>query len=154
MAAGGVAGAGRFAWLPSPAAPLRIFSAHEAEIVEGIAAVLFPPGYFSVAGGDGGTAPMVDAVVADMLEPAARAGFRYLLRAMDLGAMVARGVRFAALPLDEQKEVIDIWFAENPAPRRMASDSFKVLVGMGFLRRPEVITDIGWRQGCSDGSAA
>jgi len=97
---------------------------------------------------------MVDAVVADMLEPAARAGFRYLLRAMDLGAMVARGVRFAALPLDEQKEVIDIWFAENPAPRRMASDSFKVLVGMGFLRRPEVIADIGWRQGCSDGSAA
>ena len=147
VAAGGV-GVGGLGRLPPPGDALRVLSDHESNIIEGIASVLFPPGHFSVTGGDGGTAPVVDAIVADMMEPAARIAFRFLLRAVDIAALVARGVRFVDLPQDEKREVIDIWFSENPSPRRMASDSFKVVVGMGFLRRPEVLKDIGWRTGC------
>ncbi|MEL6349476.1 MAG: hypothetical protein AAFV53_40610 [Myxococcota bacterium] len=149
LAAVGAAG-GCFAVLPEPAVGARILSAHEAEIIEGLARVMFPPGYFSVHGGDGKTAPMLDAILADMVEAPAARGVRYLLRAIELGTLISRGVRFTALPIDEQAEVVDIWFSENPAPRRMASDSFKALIGMAFLRRPEVVQDIGWRRGCID----
>lgn len=152
LAAAGASGG--LVWLQPPTVGMRVLSAREVDIVEAIAGVLFPPGYFSVYGGDGGTAPMLDAIVADMMEPNATRGFRYLLRAVELSALVSRGVRFSALPKDEQAEVIDIWFSQNPAPRRMASDSFKVLVGMAFLRRPEVVADIGWRRGCIDGGAS
>lgn len=148
VAAGGSIGG--LAWLPSTAPGYRVLSVHEAEIVEMLARVQFPPGYFSVAGGDGGTAPMVDDLVAEMLAPEAAIGFRYLLRSLDLSSLVARGVRFSALPVDEAREVVDIWFSETPSLRRVASEPFKVLVGMGFLRRPEVVRDIGWSRGCGD----
>ena len=148
LAAGGAAGG--VAWLPGPAPAMRVLSGREVEIVEAMARVLFPPGTFSVAGGDGGTAPLVDAIVADMMEPPAAAGFRYMLRAIELGTLIARGVRVSQLAPDEAREVVDIWFSEEPAPRRMASDAYKVIVGMGFLRRPEVVREIGWRRGCFD----
>lgn len=148
VAAGGTVGG--LAWLPKTAPGYRVLSSHEADIIEMLARVQFPPGYFSVAGGDGGTAPMVDEVVDQMLVPEAAIGFRYLLRSLDLSALVARGVRYSQLPVDEAHEFLDIWFSESPSLRRIASEPFKVLVGMGFLRRPEVIRDIGWRRGCSD----
>jgi hypothetical protein len=143
---------GRIVWL-APAAPgMRVLSAQEVEIIEAIAAVLFPPGTFSVHGGDGGTAPRLDVLLDEMLDDISADGFRYLLRAMETGTLIARGVPFSRLPPDEAREVIDIWFSEEPAPRRMVSDSFKVLLGISFLNRPEVIAEIGWRRGCMDGS--
>jgi hypothetical protein len=128
-----------------------VLSSREAAIIESIAAVLFPPGIFPVHGGDGGTAPALDLLLRDFLDQTSADGFRYLLRAMEVGTLVARGVSFSELSSDEAREVIDIWFSEEPAPRRMVSDSFKVLLGMAFLNRPEVIEAIGWRRGCIDG---
>ncbi|MFT5685311.1 MAG: hypothetical protein ACI8RZ_006262 [Myxococcota bacterium] len=142
---------GRVIWLAPPAPGMRVLSAREASIIEAIAAVLFPPGTFSVHGGDGGTAPRLDVLLDEMLDELAADGFRYLLRAMEVGTLVARGVPFSGLPVDEAREVIDIWFSEEPAPRRMVSDSFKVLLGISFLNRPEVVAEIGWRRGCIDG---
>ncbi len=142
----------RLVWLPRPAPGMMVLSDGEVDIVEAMAAVLFPPGPFSVSGGDGGTAPMVDALLADMLDPASADGFRYLLRAIEIGTLVARGVTFTGLSPDEAREVVDIWFSRDPAPRRMVGDSFRVLIGMGFLRRPEVLADVGWRTGCPAGA--
>ena len=144
-AAGAFAGIAR---LGPPAAGMRLLSAKEAEIIEAIAAILFPPGAFSVHGGDGGTAPAVDALLTAGLAPAAAEGFRYLLKAIEYGSVISRGVRFTRLPPDIAREVIDIWSSEDPAPRRLAGDSFKLVIGMAFLRRPEVIADIGWKTGC------
>ena len=141
---------GRIVWLAQPAAGMRVLSQKELDIIEAIAAVLFPPGTFSVYGGDGGTAPRLDVLLDEMLDEISADGFRYLLRAMEVGTLIARGVSFTSLSPDEAREVIDIWFSEEPAPRRMVSDSFKVLLGIGFLNRPEVIAEIGWSRGCID----
>jgi hypothetical protein len=149
VAAGG--GCSVLAMLPAAAPTMRVLSLREVDIIEALARVQFPAGHFPVAGGDGGTAPMVDDIVADMLPPHAARGFRYMLRSLDLAALVARGVRFSRLPDDEAREVVDLWFSPDPAPRRWASESFKVVVGMGFLRRPEVLSAIGWSRGCIDG---
>ena len=139
---------GRIVWLSPPGPGMRVLSAREARIIEAIAAVLFPPGTFSVHGGDGGTAPRLDVLLDEMLDEMSADGFRYLLRAIEVGTLVARGVSFSRLPPDEAREVVDIWFSEEPAPRRMVSDSFKVLLGISFLNRPEVIAEIGWSRGC------
>ena len=90
---------------------------------------------------------MVDATLASMERPAID-GFRYLLRAMEVGTTIARGRRFTELDIEDAREVVDIWSSEDPFPRRALSDSFKVVVGMGFFRRPEVIAEVGWRRGC------
>ena len=142
---------GRIVWLDPPGEGLLVLSKREAEIVEAISAVMFPPGTFSVHGGDGKTAPLADKLISEMLDEVAADGFRYLLRAIEIGTLVARGRSFSRLPPDEAREVVDIWFSEEPAPRRMVSDSFKIVVGISFLSRPEVIADIGWRRGCIDG---
>jgi len=141
---------GGLVWLAPPAQGMRALSPHEVEMVESIARVLFPPGYFPVYGGDGGTAPMVDEILSEMVDPNAAAGFRYMLRAIEIGTLISRGIRFSRLSAEEQFEVVDIWFSQEPAPRRMAGDSVKVVIGKGLLRRAEVIDRIGWRRGCID----
>ncbi len=134
--------------LPAPGPGLRVLGEGEARIVEAIARVLFPPGIFPVAGGDGGTAPGVDALLAGIFPAHTVAPFRYVLRAMELGTLVARGRSFTELPLDEAREVVAIWSGDDPLPRRLASDSLKLVVGTAFLRRPEVLARIGFRAGC------
>ena len=141
---------GRIVTLDAAEPGWRVLSAREVVIVESIAAVLFPPGIFPVYGGDGGTAPIIDGLLRDFLDPSSADGFRYLLRAIEVGTLIARGVSFTELSPEEAREVIDIWSSEEPAPRRMVSDSFKVLLGMAFLNRPEVIQVIGWSRGCID----
>ncbi len=149
VAAGGViAAGGTLAWLGAAASGLRVFTADEVEIVESIAAVLFPVGYFPVAGGDGRTAPEVDRLLSEMVDPVTVAPFRYLLRALEWGTFVSRGQRFTQLDPVTAKEVVDVWASENPFPRRMAFTSVQALLGLAFFRRPEVAKAIGWRAGC------
>ena len=102
---------GRIVYLAPAAAGMRVLSRREADIVEAIAAVLFPPGVFAVHGGDGGTAPRMDTLLDEMLDTTSADGFRYLLRAIEIGTLVARGVPFTRLPVDEAREVIDIWLS-------------------------------------------
>lgn len=139
--------------LPSPGPGLRVLSENEARIVEAIARVLFPPGRFPVAGGDGGTAPAVDALLADIFPRQTVPAFRYLLRSMELGTLVARGRLFSDLPVAEAAEVVAIWSGDDPLPRRLASDSLRLVLGTAFLRRPEVVSAIGFRAGCMGGEA-
>lgn len=149
--AGGGVGAVRLA---PPAPGLRVLSPREVAIVEALARVLFPPGYFPVQGGDGGTAPLVDELLAGVFPAQAVAPFRYVLRAIQLGTLVSRGRHFADLPPEEAAEVVAVWAGDDPLPRRLASDSVKLIVGTAFLRRPEVLAAIGFRAECLDPSVA
>ncbi len=149
VAVGAAVGTGGLVWLGRPATGYRVLDPGEIDIVEAIAAVLFPPGVFPVHGGDGGTAPLVDQILAEIVDPMAVAPFRYLLRAIELGTIAARGSSFSALPADEAAEVLDIWSSDDPFPRRMITDGYKAVLGMGFLRRREVLAHIGWRSECS-----
>ena len=151
VAVGTVAGGAGFVRLRSPAAGFKVLAEGEIEIIEAIARVLFPPGYFPVHGGDGGTAPVVDHLLHRYLDPLMVEPFRYLLRAIQVGTVLSRGRTFASLSRPEAREVLDIWASDEPFPRRLASDSFKVVLGMAFFRRPEVTEATGWRVGCAVG---
>lgn len=149
VAAGGIiAAGGSLAWLRGPAPGLKILAKRETDIVEAVARVLFPPGHFSVHGGDGGTAPVVDDLLGWAIDPMAVAPFRYLLRAIEWGTFVSRGERFSDMEPELAREVLTVWGSAKPFPRRMAFTSLQALMGMAFFRRPEVATEIGWRAGC------
>jgi len=149
VATGGlVALVGSLAWLRPPATGLAVLSTGEVDTLEAVAAVLFPPGIFPVHGGDGQTAPEVDRLLNEMVDPQTVAPFRYLLRALEWGTFVSRGQRFTQLEPEVAREVIDVWASENPFPRRMAFTSLQAMLGLAFFRRPEVLEVVGWRAGC------
>ena len=148
VAGGLLAGSAAFAVRSRPAQGATVLSETEFKVIEQAARVLFPPGIFPVAGGDGETAPAVDSLLADVIDPPAVAPFRSMLAALEWGTLVSRGTRFSALSEEEAAHVLDIWASENPAPRRVAFDSLQALLSMAFLRRPEVLDTIGWRVGC------
>jgi len=149
VAAGGVlAAAGGLRWARTPAVGFLVLSRPEIGIVEATSRILFPPGIFPVAGGDGQTAPEVDRILAEVIEPKTVAPFRTMLAALEWGTLVSRGTRFSQLQPDEAKHVLDVWGSENPFPRRVAFDSLQAVIGMAFLRRREVLDAIDWRTGC------
>lgn len=154
MATAVAGGIGGLAWLRPAAAGFRVLSAGEAALVEALAATFFPAGRFPVSGGDGGTAPGVDALLAETLDPSTTPAFRYLLRALDVATFATHGRTFTALDAHERFEVLDVWSGPDPLPRRLAADGLRVLVGMAFLRRPQVLQHIGWQVGCAAGGGA
>lgn len=147
LGAAAVLGVG-LGWLHPPAPGLELLCEDECDIVEAMARVMFPPGVFPVHGGDGGTAPLVDHLLAHEVDPMSAAPFRYLLRSIQLGTLISRGKPFTALDADEAREVLDVWSSGQVFPRRLMSDSFQAVIGMAFLRRPEVLATIGYRAGC------
>ena len=143
-----MAASGAFVTMSRPAAGAQVLSAVELDVIEAAARVLFPPGFFGAVGGDGKTAPEVDRLLNEVIDPPAVGPCRSMLGALEWGTLISRGTRFSQLSIDEARHVLDIWASENPAPRRVAFDSLQAILGMAFLRRPEVIRGIGWRAGC------
>ena len=149
VAAGGLMAAAGGAWLKmGPAPGFVVLSAFEVAVGEQATRILFPTGFFAASGGDGNTAPAVDLLLAEVIDPPAVAPFRSMLAALEWGTLISRGTRFSRLAVDEAKNVLDVWASENPTPRRVAFDSLQAVLGMAFLRRPEVNAGIGWRAGC------
>ena len=149
VAAGGLLVAGGALVVSGEAAPgASVLSQAELDVVEQAARILFPSGYFPVAGGDGVTAAEVDGLLAEVIDPPAVAPFRSMLGALEWGTLISRGTRFSKKSTSEAREVLYVWSSENPAPRRVAFDSLQAILGMAFLRRPEVNAAIGWRAGC------
>ena len=148
LAGGAMVTGGGIRWASVPGEGMKILSSPESGVVETAAAVLFPTGVFPVSGGDGKTAPEVDRILNEVLEPSAVAPFRTMLGALEWGTLVSRGTRFSRLPPDEAAHVLDVWGSENPFPRRIAFDSLQAIIGMAFLRRPEVIASVGWKTEC------
>jgi hypothetical protein len=137
-----------FKWMGRPAPNFKVLSQVELDVVEKASGVLFPPGIFTISGGDGLTAPEVDRLLADVVDPNVVSPFRGMLGALEWGTLVSRGQRFSSLTVEEAKDVLDVWASENPFPRRVAFDSLQAILGLAFLRRSEVLDDIGWRAGC------
>jgi len=135
-------------WLRGAAVGYSVLSSGEVEIVEAISRVLFPPGIFSVHGGDGFTAKEVDRLLVSGFDVGTVNAFRYLLRAVQMGTLVSRARKFTGLSNEEAREVLAVWASDEPTPRRLASDSLKVVIGTAFFRRPEVIAEVGWGVPC------
>ena len=148
LAGGAMVVGGGIRWASVPGEGLKVLSSPESGVVEKAAAVLFPTGVFPISGGDGKTAPEVDRILAEVLEPSAVVPFRTMLGALEWGTLVSRGTRFSRLTADEAAHVLDVWGSENPFPRRIAFDSLQAIIGMAFLRRPEVIASVGWKTEC------
>ena len=94
-----------FKWMGRPANNSKLLSQIEIDVVEKAAGVLFPPGIFSIAGGDGFTAPEVDRLLADVVDPNVVTPFRAMLGALEWGTMVSRGQPFSSLTNAEAKDV-------------------------------------------------
>ena len=143
------ASVGGFAWLGRPASGMRALSPMELRVVRALAEALFP------AGGPIGVDPLavgtveeVDRILADVFEPEAARAFRYLLRTLELGTLLSRGLPFTALAPAERLDVLRVWNGKEPLPRRLAMDSIRSVFGMAYFSRPQVLAAIGWRDLC------
>lgn len=153
LAAGAVVATGGFTAHLSPAAPgALVLSAREIEIVDAVAEVLFPPGSLGPGAREAQVGRRVDRIVAELLDGQRLAGFRYVLRAIEMGTQAARGVRFSALPLDERHEVLEAWADPAVLPRKVGYDVLRVFLGMAYFRHPAVLGAIGWRAECGGAS--
>ncbi len=153
LAAGAIVVTGGFTARLGPAAPGAIvLSVHELEIVDAIAEVLFPAGTLGVGHAEAQVAHKVDRIVAELLDPQRVAGFRYVLRAVEMGTQAARGVRFSPLPLEDRVEVLEAWADPSVLPRKVGFDVIRLFLGMAYFRHPKVLETIGWRAECGGAS--
>ena len=153
LAAGAVVATGGFTARLGPAAPgAAVLTAHEIAIVDAIAEAMFPAGRFPVDGVQAQVGPHVDRIVAELLDPPRLSGFRFVLRAVEMGTQVARGVRFTRLPLADRAEVLEAWADPSVFPRKVGFDVLKLFLGMAYFRHPAVLATIGWRAECGGAS--
>lgn len=148
LAAGAALGVAGALHLPSAGQGLRLLSAHEAEVVAAVAATMFPGVHFPLDGVQAGCVAEVDRILGEVLPEVHAAGFRYLLRALEVGAVVSHGARFSSLSAEARREVLDIWGAPGVLPRRIASDALKMVMGMAYFAHPAVLDHMGYRATC------
>ena len=153
LAASAVVATGGFTAHLGPAAPgAVVLSAREMAIVDAIAEVLFPAGPLGIGAREAQVGRRVDRIVAELLDPQRLSGFRYVLRAVEMGTQAARGVRFSKLPLEERVEVLEAWADPSVLPRKIGFDVLRVFLGMAYFRHPAVLGVIGWRAECGGAS--
>lgn len=151
---GGSAGAlavGSGAWSVAPGGPaegLRVLGAAEAAVIDALSDCFFPGVHFPLSGSEAGVRAEVDRIVADCMDPIHAAGFRAVLRALDLGTAASRGRRFVDLTRAEQLDVLETWTEPEVLPRRVAGESLKAVLGMAYFAHPEIRSAMGWRSHC------
>lgn len=140
--------------LPGPSEGARLLSAAERQIVAAVAEVMFPPmAPFPVDGRTAGLEDEVDRIVADCIPALHAAGFRYLLRALEWGAVASHGARFSRLGVADRAEILTIWSDPTVLPRRIAGDALKMVMGMAYFGDRRVLEAIGYRAECGGGLA-
>jgi hypothetical protein len=135
-------------WLEEAGPGLLVLSADEAATIEALTALYFPHERFGPLAGDGATARELDRLLGEVIDPITILPFREVLAALDLACRLRWGASFRHLEPAVQAEVLAEWSAPEPAARRLASDGWRALIGMAFLRRPELLRRIGWTPGC------
>lgn len=148
----GVGGAGFSLSLGAPASGATVLSAPELAVVRAVAEVMFPGAPFPLDGLEAGVAEAVDRIVADTMDDARAAAFRYVLRTLEWGTLVSRGRRFSRLPPAERVEVLEAWSEPSVVARRVAGDSLKAVLGMAYFGHPAILGAIGWRETCGGGA--
>lgn len=139
--------------LPGAGAGLLTLSTRERELVEAMAVVLFPGTHFPLDGVQADVVVQIDRILADDVSAVAATGFRYVLRAIEIGTLASHGRRFSDLPTPEQQHILDAWAAPGLLPRRLAFDGVKMMFGMAYFRHPEIQAHMGYRSACSGGNA-
>jgi hypothetical protein len=135
--------------LPDAAPGFRVLSAGEAETIAALGEAFFPAGNpLGVSSGDVDLPLLVDALMADELDPVVQPVFRYLLRGLEVGTLASRGASFGSLPLAERRDVVETWSDNVVFPRRLAHDALKGVLGMAFFNAPAVTDRIGWSPSC------
>lgn len=152
-AAGLLATAGLTLRLGAPARGAALLGEHELDIVRAVAEAMFPADPMPIDGLDAQVGREVDRLAAELLDGTRRSGFRYVLRALEMGTQASRGRRFTRLPVEDRREILDVWADASVMPRRLGLDVLKVMLGMAYFRHPAVIEHIGWRTGCAGGAA-
>lgn len=140
-------------WSLAPAPGARLLSEGELAVVEALALALFPAGPFPVDGVEAGVPQEVDRIVSEVLEPIHASGFRGLLHSLEWGTVASWGRRFSGLSADERLSVLETWSDPSVFVRRVAMESFRVLLGMAYFSDPRVLGHIGWRATCGGGPA-
>lgn len=153
VAAAALATGGMLVRLEQAAPGARVLSDHELKVVAAVSLVLFPGAPMPLDGVQAGVPILVDGLLADLLEAPKRMGFRYVLRALEVGTQASRGRRFTALPPAEQAEVLEIWSDPAVMPRRLGVDVLKVFLGMAYFQHPDIRAHLRWRTGCGGGAA-
>jgi len=132
-----------------PAAGFRVLARAEVATVRAAARAMFPGAPFPLDGVQARVAEAVDGILADTLDPLRAAGFRYVLRALEYGAIPGRGARFTDLPLAQQQQVLDTWAEPELFTRRIAGDSLRAILGMAYFAHPEILAHIEWDGACT-----
>lgn len=149
-----LAGAGCVMWrrASAPAPGALLLTESEMAIVAAIASVMFPGDPFPIDGIEAGVPAEVDRIVAEVLEPIHATGFRTLLHTLEWGTLASRGASFTALPASDRAEVLERWLDPAVFTRRLAAESFRIVLGMAYFSHPEVLGHMGWQTGCAGGS--
>lgn len=135
--------------LPPAAAGFQVLSDGEASLIAALGEAFFPPGSpLGVSAAEVDLPLLVDALMADELDPVVQPVFRYLLRGLDAGTFASRGATFESLTLEERRDVLENWSDNAIFPRRLAHDALKTVLGMAFFNAPEVTARIGWNPPC------
>lgn len=150
VAVGAALGVAAVVQLPSPGTGRLVLSAVEASIVAAVATTMFPGVRFPLDGVEAGVVEEVDRILTG-LRPIHAMGFRYLIRALEWGAVASHGMRFTRLDPVARAEVLTAWMDPDPLPRRLASDSLKMVMAMAYFANPEVLRHIGYRATCGGG---
>ncbi|MDP2316148.1 MAG: gluconate 2-dehydrogenase subunit 3 family protein [Pseudomonadota bacterium] len=135
--------------LPDAAPGFQLLSGGEIELVTAIGEAFFPEGnVFGVSAADVDLPALVDALMAEELDPIVQPVFRYLLRVVDAGTLASRGAGFAALSLADRRAVLENWSDNAIFPRRLAYDALKSVLGMAFFNAAAVTDHVGWSPTC------
>ncbi len=142
-------GAGSFAWLRDPEPGYRWLSTGEVAILEALSEVLFQTG--NAVGPDHTEVDVpaaADRLLDTNVDAEKRDAFRYLLRTLEIGTLVSRGVVFSEASAEVRAAVLAIWGQQDPFPRRLALDSLKTVLGMAYFSDPAVLRAVGYGDLC------
>ncbi|MEQ1504357.1 MAG: gluconate 2-dehydrogenase subunit 3 family protein, partial [Myxococcota bacterium] len=136
-------------FVPGVTAPgARILTIAQLRIVTAIAEVMFPGAPFPVNGIEAGVPAEVDRIVADVLEPLHATAFCTLLQTLEWGTLASRGSKFSSLPAAEREDVLVRWLDPSVFTRRLAAETFRIVLGMAYFANPVVLGHMGWRAEC------
>lgn len=134
-------------WDDEPAQGFAILSDEETKIVRALAGAIFPGDAKMPSGETCELDVFMDSYLAAI--PRETAGLlRLLLRSINNMAMLDLGGRLHTRRLDERIALVKAWDMSSLGLRRSIFQSVKVILGMGYFERPEVLAAAGIAYEC------
>ena len=138
--------AGLSARLPAPGAGFRTLSTREGELVEALGEAMWPPhNPIGVPASEVGLSAAVDDLLSDVMHPDSVAGFRQVLRSLDVAMLPDR---MDALPPAERLARLQAWQGPDQLVSRVATDGLKAILGIAYFNDDRVLDAVGFDSGC------